>query len=318
MALVTGLALIPAGGASATTNCSFTIAGTTMTLDGNCTTDSTIVVPDGYTLDGAGYTITAVDPSGGHFVGAVVANGGIVAHVTDVTVAASGLVNICDSGANRLRGIMFDSASGSITKTTVTGINQGPSGCQEGNAIEVRNAPYDGTHPAPLSVLVKGNDISAYQKTGIVANGDVDVTIANNVVGASATQANLAANSIQMGFGAMGTVTHNVVYGNQWLGVSDWAATAILVYAADGITISQNRIAGNSEIGIYFYADDGTIDNNKVFDKGVDSATHDYDIGIGNYGDGNIFTNNKVNGFDDAYVGVDDIGTNKEIGQPSA
>ena len=33
-----------------------------MTLNGDCTTDATILVPNGFTLDGAGNTITAVDP----------------------------------------------------------------------------------------------------------------------------------------------------------------------------------------------------------------------------------------------------------------
>ena len=58
-------------------NCLFTTVGTTMTLSGPCTTDSPIVIPDGHTLDGAGYTITGVDPSGGHFKGGVIQSGGL-------------------------------------------------------------------------------------------------------------------------------------------------------------------------------------------------------------------------------------------------
>ena len=125
----------------ATTTCTFTTSGTTMTLNGDCTTDETILIPDGYTLDGNGHTITAVDPSGGHFLGAVVKNAGSTAHVKNLTVTALGLANVCDPPGppdNRLRGILFDGASGSITNnTTVVNINQGASGCQEGNAIEV-------------------------------------------------------------------------------------------------------------------------------------------------------------------------------------
>ena len=63
--------------AKATTTCSFTTVDSVMTLTENCSTDTTIIVPDGFTLDGAGYTITAYDPPGGHFVGAVVKNGGV-------------------------------------------------------------------------------------------------------------------------------------------------------------------------------------------------------------------------------------------------
>lgn len=318
LAAMAVIAILPAGGAGAATTCTFTTAGTTMTLDGDCTTDATILIPDGFTLDGAGNTITAVDPAGGHFLGAVVKNAGAEAHVTSLTVTASGLANVCDDAGppdNRLRGILFDGAAGSISKSAVIGINQGASGCQEGNAIEVRNAPFDGTHPGTLQVEIAHNVVDSYQKTGIVANGDVDVDIRHNVVGASATQANLAANSIQLGFGALGSVTHNQVDGNQWKGTSDYAATAILIYATSpGVEVSKNNVGGNSDIGVYVLADGVVANNNRVFDDGADHQNSGYDIGIGSYGAGNSITNNKVRGFDDPYDGLgDDLGSNKVI-----
>ena len=46
------------------TACVFTTSGMTMTLTADCTTDHTILVPQGYTLDGNGNSITAVDPVG--------------------------------------------------------------------------------------------------------------------------------------------------------------------------------------------------------------------------------------------------------------
>ncbi len=58
---------------------------------------------------------------------------------TSVVVTVNGLQNICDAGADRLRAIYFAGPSDGITHSTVTGINQGSSDCQEGNAIEVRN-----------------------------------------------------------------------------------------------------------------------------------------------------------------------------------
>lgn len=307
------IAILPAGSAGATTTCTFTTVGTTMTLDADCTTDTTILVPAGFTLDGDGNTITAVDPVAGHFLGAVIKNAGTVAHVTNLTVTASGLANVCDGGDDRLRGILFDGAAGSITKSTVIGINQGASGCQEGNAIEVRNEPFDGQHPGTLKVEIAHNVVDSYQKTGIVANGDVDVDIHHNVVGASATQENLAANSIQIGFGALGSVTHNQIDGNQWKGTSDWAATAILIYdASPGVEVSQNNIGGNSDVGVYAFADGSVVNNNRVFDQGADHPNSGYDIGIGSYGDNSV-TNNKVRGFDDPYDGLADLGSNKVI-----
>ncbi|MDA1003986.1 MAG: hypothetical protein O3B31_11685 [Chloroflexi bacterium] len=262
-------------------------------------------MPDGYTLNGNGYTITAVDPPSGGFTGAVVANAGTTAHVTNVTITASGLADSCKGGAERLRGIMLEGASGSITETTVTGINKGASGCQEGNAIEVRNAPFDGTHPATVMVTVEHNSIVDYQKTGIVANGDVNVTIAHNVLGESATQDNLAANGIQLGFGALGSAHHNEVAGNQWKGTSDFAASALLVFAAGPVDVSDNTVNGNSDIGLFIFADGGTYDHNKLADEGADHVNSGYDIGIGNYGLGNTITRNKVSGFETPLDGVE-------------
>lgn len=298
---------------SLVTDCTFTTSGTTMTLNGDCTTDGTISIPDGMTLDGGGHTITAVDPPAAHFLGAIVTNGGTIAHVRNLTLTASGLASACKAGADRLRGIMFEGASGSITDNTIDGVNKGASGCQEGNSIEVRNAPFDGTHPNTQTVEISGNTVTNYQKTGILANGDVLVSINKNDVGASATQHNLAANGIQLGFGAAGEVVKNKVEGNQWFGPSDFAATAVLVYLTGPVNVSKNHIRGNAGIGIYGLADGGTYDNNKVFDEGPDGGH--YDIGVGNYGANNAFTNNKVKGYDVAYDGVTD-GNNKVVGGP--
>ncbi len=299
--------LVVVGNVYAVTDCTFTTVGSTMSLDGDCTTDTTILIPDGMTLDGNGHTITAVDPAGDHFRGAVVANDGATAHVENLTVTTSGLANVCDAGDDRLRGIMFEGASGSIMHSDVLNINQGASGCQEGNAIEVRNAPFDGTHPNTQTVEVAHNGIYDYQKTGIVCNGDVNCNIHHNKVGDSATQANLAANSIQLGFGATGDVMFNQIDGNQWLGASCFVATAVLIFDANGVNASNNQIRGNSEIGMYIFGDNGTYNNNTVFDEGADSAVHTcgtFDIGIGNWGTDNTIQTNVVRGFDEPYDGV--------------
>ncbi len=144
VAAASGLVLLAAPAEAAST-CSFTVVGTVMTLNADCTTDTTLLVPDGFTLNGNGYTITAVDPPAGSFKGAVVMNGGATAFVANLTVDALALANVCDAGANRLRGIMFEGASGSITHVTVTNINQGPSGCQR--AMPSKSATRRSTGP---------------------------------------------------------------------------------------------------------------------------------------------------------------------------
>ncbi|NNE82861.1 MAG: right-handed parallel beta-helix repeat-containing protein [Alphaproteobacteria bacterium] len=292
-----GVTAFGSGAAHAVTVCTYTDNGTTRSLDADCETETTIIIPDGMTLDGNGNSITAVDPGAGHFVGAIVTNGGTVAHVTRLVVNTSDLANVCDASGNRLRGIMFEGASGSITQNTVEDIHQGPSGCQEGNAIEVRNAPFDGTHPNTQNVEIAHNVVQDWQKSGIVCNGDVDCRIHHNVVSESFTQENLAPNSVQLGFGATGIVELNHIAGKQWLGASNFVATAILIFSADGVTIQRNNIGGNSDVGVYLFGEDAFVDNNRIFDGGPDGPHGDY--GLFDFGATNVVTNNKIRGFDD-------------------
>lgn len=286
--------------------CSFTTSGTVMTLDDDCTTSAPIVIPDGFTLDGAGHTIQGVDPAGDHFRGAVVTNGGATAHVTRLSVTVSGLANACDGGDDRLRGIMFEGASGSITHFNVFGVNQGASGCQEGNSVEIRNDPFDGTHPNTQTVVISHGSIVDWQKTGIVCNGDVSCTIQHVNIGPSATQANLAANSVQFGFGATGLAAFNRIAGNQWCGGSNFVATAVLLFETQGVTLFNNAINGNSDVGIYSYGTGDVLNNNRLDDDGPDCSQFGYDYGIGNWGVDGVVTNNKVGrGFDTPYDGVE-------------
>lgn len=219
--------------------------GSTYTLLANCVTDETLVLPDGYTLDGHGFSITAVDPTGGHFLGAVVTNGGTTAHVTDVVITASGLVDACDAGSNRLRGILFEGAGGSITGSTVAGVRQGPSGCQEGNAIEVRNFDVQG-NPAPdqMTVTISGNTVADYQKNGITANGNVAATITGNHVAGDGPVTYIAQNGVQVGFGATALVQDNDISGNDYT-PSSFVACGLLMFDGNGVKQKSNALTGN-------------------------------------------------------------------------
>ena len=222
--------------------CQFSTSGTTMTLLEDCVTDHTIHIPNGWTLDGDGHWITGVDPDGSHFVGAVVANGGAVAHVTDLIVTVDGLADVCDDGVNRLRGILLDGAAGSITNSQAIDINQGTSGCQEGNGIEVRNAPFDTTGP-DLSVTVSGNVVTGYQKTGILANGSVVASILGNTVTGAGPIGYIAQNGVQVGFGGSGLVRGNTISGNNYTGPD--LACGILFFEADGVKQQGNTFFAN-------------------------------------------------------------------------
>jgi hypothetical protein len=166
--------------------CRFDQVNLTMTLAADCTTSSAIVVPDGWTLDGRQHTITAVDPRGGRYTGAVVTSAGTTAHVENVTIVgaiAPRTGTDCQTGDAAFRGIYFPNASGSIQDTQVLNINVGKgSTCTEGDGIVVMRAPLDGSHVSPRAATLVGNTIQGAQNDGIFVWGDLAATIERNTV----------------------------------------------------------------------------------------------------------------------------------------
>ena len=238
---------IPAISFTAGDGCEFETTDKTMTLQADCTIDQTITVPEGYTLDGDGHTITAVDPDNGHFVGAVLTNvkGASTIRITDVTVTSSGLSNVCDSGGDRLRGILLDGAGGMVDHVTVTGVRQGLSGCQEGNGIEVRNLDASGAAAASIvQVSVLDNVVSDYQKNGITINGAVIANLDGNTVVGDGSIAYIAQNGVQIGFGASAYIEGNSITGNAYSPES-YTACGLLMYQADGVKQKQNEFSAN-------------------------------------------------------------------------
>src|SRR4051794_1171632 len=82
--------------ASAATTCGVVIVKSTMTLQDDCNTETPIIIPDGVTFNLNGFSITANDPASDHFRGGVVQNGGSRANVTNGTIKAAGLSEVCD------------------------------------------------------------------------------------------------------------------------------------------------------------------------------------------------------------------------------
>jgi parallel beta-helix repeat protein len=294
------LLLASTGPAEAAEGCLFHLSadGLTWTLEADCTVDRSIVLPDGVTLDGAQHTITAIDPPEGPFRGAIIANGGMTASVTNTVISAVLLANICQEGGDRLRAIYFDGASGAIHGNSILNVNKGASACQEGNAIELRN--IDLTGPATV-VDVSGNLIEGFQKTGIVVSGNVDTGIRANSIGASATQRQMVTNGIQVGAGARASIEGNTIAGNSWPGDAAAATAILLLNAAPGTLVRGNVISGNADVGIYVMADGVRVERNRLTDSGADGA---FDVGIGNYGQGNVFEGNSITGFSFRYQNV--------------
>ena len=95
MAITLGTFVAITPTASAATTCQFDTSGSTMVLLGDCVTEETILIPDGFTLNGNGYEIAATNTGGG-FKGGVVMNEGDEAHVTNLIVSALGADAQCE------------------------------------------------------------------------------------------------------------------------------------------------------------------------------------------------------------------------------
>lgn len=241
------------GQAWATDDCVFVADHGSWALRASCTTDQTLVVPVSR-LDGRGFTITAVDPPGGHFVGAVVRNGGSELNVFRLRVTTAALANICDPSDDRLAGIMLDGARGSVIFSAVTAVNQGPSGCQEGNGIVARNVVGA---QRPVDVRIDANIVTGYQKTGILVTGAVRAGVSGNQVDGGGAVGAIARNGIQVGGGASAGVRFNRITGNSYTGTSAVGAGVLVIggpfhgtpFTSD-VDISSNAITG-ADVGVY-------------------------------------------------------------------
>jgi hypothetical protein len=212
-----------------------------MTPESDCTTDQSILVPQGYVLQGYNHEITAVDPPGGHFRGAIIRNapGATYVEIQNVRIRAQALADVCDAGDDRLRGVLLDGSAGVIYGVYATDIRQGlNSGCQEGNAIEVRNMPFDDTG-SDLNVIIRNNQVGFYQKNGITVNGSVAADIRGNTVIGLGPIDHIAQNGIQIGFGATAILENNDVSWNYYT-PKDTEACGLLFFMADGVRLVKN------------------------------------------------------------------------------
>lgn len=228
-------------------------------------------------------------------------------NISNLTVdGANSQVSVGGCSPVNLVGLLYQNASGTLNHLAV--INQALTGvsigCQSGLGIFVQSG-----NSGTSNVSIVNNYVENYQKNGITANeAGTTVTItANNVVGQGPTTG-AAENSIQVGFGATGTVRGNVamddVFSPDMISSPGNAASGILVFASTGVTVANNTV-GNTQFGIAFVsdptagpADNGTIQGNRI------SATRVFD-GVELCGSGNMVSGNTISGTDESGVHID-------------
>lgn len=277
----------------------------TVRLLADCDTDIPLWAQSGWTVDGDGHKITALETPTTTFSGAVLQNEGPAMNVRDLTVTTNADWNNAskNSGGN-LAGIRLKDASGQVENVTISGISHG-NGVQEGNALDVEN--FGGA--TTRNVTVDGVTIARYQKTGIRINGNVTATVTNSTVGAAGTPTTgapldhaIAANSLQVSRGANAVVRNNKITGNEWDGDTVWSASAALFFQAGNVTFEQNVIGGPGvDFGVVSQDGAGTIKVRcNLVGRTADQAG-DPDVwstGIASYGDaGFAAVDNTIDGY---------------------
>jgi hypothetical protein len=291
----------------------------------------------------SGMIQNATDPS------AASLNPKIAAQIFVQGAVTVNLANLIVDGSNNklsgcaaptLVGVYFQNAAGSVKRVWVRNetLDSRDSGCESGLGIylEAGSASTGGTGPA---VTVNTSTVTNYQKNGITANGYGNgsagpvITFSNNeVVGLGPTNGAVQ-NGIQIGYGATGKLTENLVFDDisqpDTSGDPDAAATGILVLASSNVTVNNNDV-GSTQFGIAVRSDPifGNADTNAVtvniiastliFD-GVNVCSNDNTVqfndiyssteagikvdnsctegpGGGASGNGNTVNNNNING----------------------
>ena len=134
-------------------------------------------------------------------------------------------------------GIVADGGTLDVTNSTISNIGHTKSsmyGMQRGIGIYYTDA----------SGTISGNDISDYQKGGIVARDGGRVTISGNTVTGWGPVASIAQNGVQVSYGTAAVVKGNTISGHDYT-PTDWTATGLLIYQAGGVKASANNLFDN-------------------------------------------------------------------------
>jgi parallel beta-helix repeat protein len=145
-------------------------------------------------------------------------------------------------------GMHLSSVSGDIDQNTISGIGNGiTTGCQEGRAIEAIGA---GT------LSITNNDISLYQKSGIIVRDTVNSTITGNETVGEGASAIIAMNGITVTSTGTTIIDDNDTSGHRYTPEPTFSC-GILTFST--VQITNNRSNGNDEVGICALGGHGSV-----------------------------------------------------------
>jgi hypothetical protein len=245
-------------------------------------------------IDPASGTVNAADYDNAQFplIAVVLVKNVTGVELSGLTVNGAGPATSITGCSPGLVGIDFQNvSSGLLSRVAVENVELSPSllGCQSQTGVYAyvgsATPPVGGSH-----VTIVSSQIVAYGKGGIVCD-DTGLTCnitGDTVTGLGPTPA-IAANGIQVAFGAVGQIARSIVTGNVFTGATatnDWfgngySSSGILLYqAAAGTSVTNSRLSAN-QIGILAAADrSDTITGNTVVDSTAYGIVEDGDSGF--------------------------------------
>lgn len=294
--------------------------------------------PTGFYVDGINMTAALINPGqfNGQTLDATGCNIGIYFDDgTDGGAGAGGSVYGATIENANYFGIVVNGGGGNapvnvnIDASTVTNIGETPkNGTQHGNGIFYINGSTssgsDDSRTCGVNNSTTGtiyNDtVNGYQKNGITVKcSGVKVTISNNTVTGANEVDYIAQNGIEVGLGALATVSGNTVSENEYTGTNNADSSGILVFggsAFGGAYASNETVSGNlltdNDVGIYSVNCDGdctsapTTPTNNVINGNKISNPHTsnvsgcgavgYQAGISEIGLNDMIKKNKITG----------------------
>ncbi|MEO8972367.1 MAG: hypothetical protein ABI406_12295 [Ktedonobacteraceae bacterium] len=218
-------------------------------------------------------------------------------------------------GANYY-GIVNNGSNVTVTASQIHDIGENPlNGDQHGYGIYY-------TEDNGATGTLSSNMIWNYQKNGIVVRGiHSSATITKNTVIGQGAVNYIAQNGIEVGEGAKGSITKNIVVGNAYTGSGDATGAGILIYGGScygvaltiGIKVTGNTLVGN-DIGVSLSNLDGNTciptqtptnikaNANIITNDAVNNTTGaypnpgGYQAGISDQGDFDTMNNNSICG----------------------
>jgi hypothetical protein len=206
-----------------------------------------------------------------------------------IDLSQNGLAS-CGDGDPMLIGVFFRGSSGTLSNSRVLDARHPPAAgvCESGVAVLVQ-----GNGVKRVKATVTGNTVSGYHRAGIVVNeAKVRAAVSNNIVTGAGTSSDQVQNGIQVGFGATGIVTNNVVQGNAGPSGSNCTFDGGNLSLNKGV-IKGNTFRGNTA-GVIVAGSKNKVSFNMV--DGVTGTTAVGLDGISVAGDRNVLASNTIHG----------------------